>query len=148
MNPSSNDKPVQWRESLLTGILEIDEQHQILVNILNDSAPDLDPELSRKALLQITRDLLTYAMHHFEAEEELMKRHGYAAAEPEEAGAHLQQHRRFSEHVVALRNSLRTGTDESKAGVQAFLVDWFTNHILTADRRLGEFIRTHPQRGE
>jgi hemerythrin len=53
---------------------------------------------------------------------------------------HLAQHRRFSEQVVALRAEARRGTQDSRDALLVFLKDWLTNHILTTDKRLGQFI--------
>jgi hemerythrin len=69
-----------------------------------------------------------------------MRRHGYDAGAPDLAAARLAQHRRFSERVVALHNAARMGEPGSKAALLSFLEDWLNNHIMTIDRRLGQFI--------
>lgn len=132
--------PIEWNDSFATGVPEIDEQHRILVNTLNDAnarlADDVDIDLAE----QITEDLLSYALYHFETEEELMQKYGYLGASTAEAEAHLQQHRSFSSRVVAVRDSLRAGIPISREELIGFLNHWLVNHILNTDKRLGAFI--------
>lgn len=132
--------PVEWNDSLHTGVADIDYQHRILVNTLNDLAAKLSDSPNHQRIEQISRDLLAYAIYHFETEEELIKRYGYDTAEPEEAHIHVQQHRSFSDRVVALRAEARDGKSESQVALLAFLKDWLLNHICTTDQRLGKFI--------
>jgi hemerythrin-like metal-binding protein len=132
--------PVEWNDSLQTGVADIDRQHRILVNTLNDLAAKLSDRPKRQRIEQVTRDLLAYAIYHFETEEELIKRYGYDTAEPEDAHIHVQQHRSFSERVVALRADAHDGKSQSQVALLSFLKDWLMNHICTTDQRLGKFI--------
>ena len=52
----------------------------------------------------------------------------------------MTEHRRFSERVVALRKAARMGEPGAKAALLSFLEDWLVNHIMTVDKRLGQFI--------
>src|SRR5690242_14394389 len=80
--------PTEWSDSMLTGVDEIDQQHRVLVNTLNDFAAKLAGNSDDRLFEQVTRDLLAYAIYHFETEEELIKRYGYDAAENDDANAH------------------------------------------------------------
>ena len=139
----SNSDPIQWSDAMLTGVAEIDRQHRILVNTLSEAQVKLSGEVDDPVFEQITRDLLAYAIYHFNTEEQLMQQHGYAAASPEEAKAHLAAHRSFSEQVVALRDKARAGKPDAREVLLAFLKNWLTNHIMTTDKRLGQFIGVH-----
>lgn len=136
----ASSTPIQWSDALLTGVAEIDRQHRILVNSLIEARIKLTDDASDPLFERITRDLLGYAIYHFDAEEQLMRRCGYDAAAPDAAASHLAQHRGFSERVVALRAAARLGEPGSKAALLSFLEDWLANHIMTVDKRLGEFI--------
>lgn len=139
----SNSEPIQWSDALLTGVAEIDRQHRILVDTLNEARVKLTVETDDPLFEQITRDLLAYAIYHFNTEEQLMQQFGYSTASPEEAGAHLAAHRSFSEQVVALRDKARAGNPGSREALLVFLKNWLTNHIMTTDKRLGQFICSH-----
>ncbi|MBU1238053.1 MAG: bacteriohemerythrin [Gammaproteobacteria bacterium] len=131
---------IQWNDTMLTGVDEMDVQHHILVDTLIDANARLTDDANDPLFEQITRDLLAYAIYHFDTEEQLMMRYGYAAKAPEEAERHLNQHRRFSDRVVAMRNEARAGKPGSREALLTFLRDWLINHILTTDKELGRFV--------
>ncbi len=131
---------IEWEESMATGIDIIDKQHHYLIEILqhmNESQLDDDGDL---LLSRVVRDLLGYALMHFEAEEALMLRYDYAAAYPEEAKAHIAQHREFSRKVVRVRDKLREGQKVSRMEIQGFLNHWLREHLLGIDQSLGKFL--------
>jgi hemerythrin len=68
---------------------------------------------------------------------------GYAAAAPAAERVHLEAHRRFAERVVALRTDARAGRPGANAALLDFLKAWLVDHIMTADRSLGEFVAAH-----
>ncbi|MBI5786755.1 MAG: hemerythrin family protein [Rhodocyclales bacterium] len=129
---------IKWNDDMLTGVAEIDAQHRILVDTLIEANTKLTADASDPLFEQITRDLLAYAIYHFDTEEQLMRQCGYA---PDDAAKHVGEHRSFSEQVVALRNDARRGEPGARNALVAFLRDWLVNHIMTSDRRLGQFIR-------
>jgi hemerythrin-like metal-binding protein len=133
-------EPIVWNVNFLTGVDEIDDQHRILVNTLNEANAKLEGNSSAEFLEQITRDLLSYALYHFETEEELMTEYGYGEERTEDAESHLQQHRSFSAKVVAVRDGLKAGTLISREDLLSFLNNWLVNHILHTDKRLGAFV--------
>ena len=133
-------QPLIWNDSFATGVPEIDEQHMILVHTLNEAAIKLAGDPSLENLDQITRDLLSYALYHFETEEELMQEYGYEASPDDAAVRHLEQHRKFSAKVVAVRDAIKAGNLIQPGELLGFLNDWLVNHILNTDRKLGEFI--------
>jgi len=143
----SNSKPIGkagaadydlivWHDKLVTGIGKIDEQHQILVNLLNEANIKLTPNNNAKFLEEITRNLLSYALYHFETEEGLMQKYDYI----EDSDAHIRQHRSFSAKVVAVRNDIKTGIPISREDLLSFLNSWLINHILNTDKQFAAFL--------
>jgi hemerythrin-like metal-binding protein len=139
-----NSDTIEWSDAMLTGVAEIDQQHRILVDTLIEARTKLTDDASKPLFEQITRDLLAYAIYHFNTEEQLMQRHGYAAAAPEQAAEHLAAHRHFSERVVELRAAARLGEAGSKGALLSFLEDWLVDHIMTVDKQLGQFLKRVP----
>lgn len=135
--------PILWNDSYLTGIEAIDRQHQVLVNTLNDANARLSGLVTRDLLEDITRDLLSYAIYHFETEEALMREYDYAGGSGDSAAKHQQEHRNFSQQVVSLREGLRDGRLVSREELLSFLNQWLLNHILNTDKRLGAFLQQH-----
>jgi len=133
-------EPILWNDSYLTGIGRIDEQHKVLVNTLNEANARLSANVTRDLLEQITRDLLSYAIYHFETEEALMKDYDYAGLSAVEDEKHRNEHRSFSQQVVALREGLRDGRLVTREELLSFLNNWLVNHILNTDKQFGEFL--------
>jgi hemerythrin-like metal-binding protein len=131
-----------WTDDLDTGVAKIDEQHRILVNSINDANTRLAANSNAEILDQISRDLLSYALYHFETEEDLMQEFGYAENNPDDLEAHLRQHREFSAKVVEVREGIKAGKLISRDDLLTFLNGWLINHILKSDKRLGAFILT------
>ncbi|HUW49727.1 MAG TPA: bacteriohemerythrin [Sulfuricella sp.] len=134
------DNPIEWNDSLQTGVAVIDDQHKVLVSLLNDANTKLAGEHGSRLLEQITRDLLAYAIYHFETEEELIKRYAYDAEASAEAEEHLLQHRNFSKRIVTLRGDLLNGKRISREVLLPFLHNWLVDHILHTDKLLAQFI--------
>jgi len=133
---------IEWNDKLLTGVAEIDEQHRILVNSINEANTRLGNEEVNAAVLEkITKDLLSYALYHFETEEELMQEFNYVQDHGEDSEAHQRQHREFSATVVSVREGIKAGKLISREDLLTFLNGWLINHILNTDQRLGEFIQ-------
>ena len=83
--------------------------------------------------------MLSYALYHFDTEEDLMQEFGYQE-DGDAMQRHLEQHRAFSKQVVSARDSLRAGANISAQELLEFLNTWLVNHILNTDRKLGAFI--------
>jgi hemerythrin-like metal-binding protein len=133
--------PIEWTESMATGIGVIDKQHQYLVDTLQEVNSKLMADDGNLFVGGVVKDLLGYAITHFEIEESLMQRYGYATAYPVEAHAHISQHRDFSRQVVAIGNRLREGEVVSRIEVLRFLNHWLQCHVLGIDQHLGAFLR-------
>jgi hemerythrin len=131
---------IVWNDRLVTGIDKIDEQHQILVNLFNEANTKLTVNNNVGFLEQITRDMLSYALYHFETEEELMQEYGYIEDKTEDNDTHIQQHRSFSAKVVTVRNDIKAGILISREDLLSFLNNWLINHILNTDKRLAVFL--------
>ncbi|HRH81128.1 MAG TPA: bacteriohemerythrin [Thiobacillaceae bacterium] len=133
-------EPIVWNDSYLTGVERIDEQHQVLVNTLNEANERLANGVTRDLLEQITRELLSYALYHFETEEELMAENDYAARAAADNDRHRQEHRGFSQKVVAIREGLKDGRLVSREELLGFLNAWLVNHILNTDKKLAAYL--------
>ncbi len=134
-------QPIEWSEKMATGISAIDRQHHFLVDTLQEANEKLLCDESGVLLHQMARDLLGYALTHFETEETLMKRYDYATTCPEEARAHIAQHREFSRQIVAICEQLREGREVSSMEVLTFLNQWLNEHLLGIDQLFGKFLR-------
>ena len=132
-----NLERIIWNETLMTGVKVIDEQHQILVNMINDANSRISENCGREPLEEIVRDLMSYALYHFDTEEEMMLENSYDAQDQE---AHFQEHRKFSAKVSALQQELQQGKLFPREKLTSFLYNWLINHILKTDMQLARFL--------
>lgn len=137
-----NSTKIIWNSDYDTGVEEIDDQHRILVNTINEANDKLQSDSSLEVLDNITKDLLSYALYHFETEEEMMQEYGYKNYSLEEYAAHMKQHRDFSAQVVAVRESIKAGNPMSKEELITFLTNWLINHINKTDKKLAAFLHS------
>lgn len=142
MTESSTELLV-WGPKLATGIKAIDDQHMILVEMTNDANRKLKDAVDKPLLMRMVRDLMNYALYHFDTEEELMASHGYLERHPDDAARHNAEHRDFSETVAQLHQALVRGELITREHLVGFLNHWLVNHILHTDMRLAAFLQQH-----
>ena len=130
-------------DAFLTGVLEIDDQHRNLIDLVNEASNDLIDNANPKNLKLIAQELLSYAIYHFETEERLMAEYGYRDRENSDAEAHIRSHREFSAKVVILQEALRNREHVDADELLDFLVRWVTEHILGTDKKRANFILRH-----
>ncbi|RCW68375.1 diguanylate cyclase (GGDEF)-like protein/hemerythrin-like metal-binding protein [Marinobacter nauticus] len=121
-----------WNRNFETGIDDIDQQHKVLVNILNRLAWHFASDTSELTSDQILDELLSYAAFHFKFEEAIWNK---ALSEDEMARNHHDAHQMFFVQVEELRNS-REPQEEVLTRLFDFLTRWLAFHILESDRRM------------
>ena len=120
---------VTWDQTYSVSVRKLDEQHQKLFALLN-ALHDAMQQGKGQAIVQDTlRELATYTVTHFRAEEELMRRANYPGL-----AAHQVEHQRFVATVNQLTQDLQTGRNVSSIEVVGFIKDWLSEHIRRTDR--------------
>jgi hemerythrin len=115
-----------WADRLALGIRKIEDQHMKLIALVNQISDSASLGRSQHVLSKILSVLQLYALTHFDAEEELMRQHGYDGLED-----HLNEHRRFVGTVNGFRERLDAGGDPLvSAEVGTFLRMWMATHIM------------------
>lgn len=127
-----------WDQNFVTGLAQVDEQHQELVNLFNALNDWLfSTDVRREALLEETyRKVLDYTEHHFRDEEQVMREAGIDARHLE---AHQALHAQFVEQVGAMW-SQRTTLVEHPETIVGFLTSWLGLHILGIDQSMARQI--------
>ena len=141
-------KILEWSDQLATGLADVDQQHQQLIDIVNDlgdlraSAAPLD-ELS--LVLDQLRD---YTVYHFQNEADLMQSYPVNATN---RNAHLKAHQGFIDIVNHVATKIATNATDVVDQLLAFLVKWLVQHITGMDARLAREIlafRAGPDAGQ
>ena len=128
-------KDIVWDDVLSVSIKEIDEDHRKLVNIFNILNHSVVQKESPDYLAAVLEELINCTVWHFSHEERLMLKYGY-----EEIDEHKAEHRELINRVKNLQQQiLQSDKPVSDEDVE-FLEGWLTEHILTADMRLGSHL--------
>ena len=128
-------KDITWSAILSVGVEEIDEDHRKLVGIFNELAHAVANGESAEYLAATFDELIKCTAWHFSHEERLMLKHRYP-----EIGPHRAAHRELIVAAQQLQAKLAQA-DQAVANAEIEYLDrWLTEHILTADQRLGSFL--------
>ncbi|MCW9033411.1 MAG: bacteriohemerythrin [Rhodospirillales bacterium] len=126
---------VQWSEKMAVGIQKLDEDHKVLVTLLNQLMDAVQNRLEHKVFMGICDSLLVYANSHFKREEVVMEACEYP---------HLDNHRKIHEllgaRVLAFSKGLSENEDH-KVVVEfvEFLREWFIDHTLGMDQTIIDY---------
>ena len=128
-------KDLVWDEILSVGVDEIDEDHRKLVNLFNILNHAVVDEESPDYLAAILAELINCTARHFSHEERLMLKHRYQGFEE-----HRAEHEELIQSARALQQGILRANQPMVDEHIEFLERWLTEHILTADLRLGSYL--------
>ena len=128
---------VQWDDSYLLNIPEIDAQHKRLLAIANElyDAATGSPEDYKLKMSKVLKALTDYTVYHFTEEEKFMAKYGYPAT-----STHKVAHDAFVREVEIQIRRLDGGTQDDALKLYSFIVNWVLMHIARADRIWGKFV--------
>lgn len=121
-----------WNPHLETGIDLIDEQHRVLVNLLNRLAQQHVQGATEAEIHTILGELANYADYHFTTEEGIWHS---AMAGDSWLLEHVQSHQRFFAHIVELQSGERA-FQAVLDDLFSYLTQWLAYHILDNDKRM------------
>ena len=126
----------QWDSDLKTGMKSIDDQHQGLVEIINETLQMCfnNQKISESRIKEIYSKLTLYVIEHFENEENLIN---FYKIDTRHKDVHHEAHMDFKNNVSQLFSDISLLTDVDKFGeVIEFLIRWLAYHILNMDKSL------------
>lgn len=127
-----------WDKNFDTGILEIDRQHQRLVELLNLLVSHLAFQSQAPTLNTIFDELKSYALIHFKTEEEIWHK---ALDDDPWVIDHQGTHAQFVVEVKRLKGEKSDRCfDDVVADIVAFLTNWLALHIIDTDKRLAKAV--------
>ena len=124
-----------WDDNFVTGIDDVDDQHQALLRLFNElhralrstGGPDKEAEQE-----EVYQRLIGYTEHHFEEEEAMMQRHGMDIRHIQ---VHMELHRQFVEQIRVLWSQRGYMTDPGTTFL-GVLTSWLGLHILGIDQSM------------
>lgn len=128
-------KIIEWEEKFSVGIKEIDEQHKVLVDILDELYLAMLKARGNEVIEATLDKVIRYTKNHFSTEELLFKKYSYPEEKP-----HKAEHDAMLKKVDAFRRDFKNG---KLIGVDLmhFLKNWFVEHLQTTDYRYVKFFK-------
>jgi hemerythrin len=116
------------------GIDEIDAQHQVLVDLVNEMHDAIHARHGSEVVQDVLGKLADYTKIHFAVEESLMRILGYPGYEE-----HKAQHEELIHSMVDLQHKVQTGKTAIGFELMHFLKIWLTKHIMESDMQYSDY---------
>ena len=130
---------IDWDESLLTGIDDIDDQHRELFRRFNNLLAACNQRRGREEVLRTLTFLDDYIRSHFRDEELMQQRSNFP-----DYPAHRAQHENFIATTEALTAQFRS--EGASLGLlvktNTTLMEWLVGHIRKMDRAFARHLNT------
>ena len=127
---------MQWTDQMSVGHIILDEDHQVLIGMLNRMHNAKHAGATNEKLYRILDELIDYTQVHFAREEKIFDRLDYANAE-----AHKRQHVVLMKKAFELRERFtETGADVLGAIALDFLKNWLQKHIMGTDMEYAKLL--------
>lgn len=132
---------MEWTQDLAVGVEAIDEQHRELFTRITRLLRAIKEKRCREEIDGTIAFLEDYARTHFAMEEKYMQDTGYEGLED-----HRGYHRVYMKNLAELKAeaSLPRVSGMSydlSVATNQMVVDWIVDHIMSVDRKFGEFLR-------
>jgi len=123
---------MQWTPAMSVGMDELDNDHKVLIKVINELDANSESESRRDVVRQCLISLRRYAEFHFAREEKVMSACSYPSLE-----VHKGEHRDFVTRIQDVTARFDAGPEEAAGIVNqellAYLREWLSHHILIED---------------
>ncbi len=120
----------KWKDDFSVNIKEIDRQHMMLIDTLNELFDAMRSGEVRETIGGILKSMIDYTYLHFSTEEKLMQTHGFPGYTE-----HKTAHDEFVAKVTEFRDKHKQGKVMLSIEVMNFLKDWLSKHINGMDKK-------------
>jgi len=134
---------INWKDEFSVGIREVDDQHKILIDLLNVLFDAMKKGKGRSIVDTILQELADYTVYHFGTEQRLFREYAYPDAE-----AHREEHDAFAKKVIDFQVAHKKGNHMLTVDVLDYLTDWLKQHILKSDKKFGVYFTSRGLRGQ
>lgn len=132
-------KSFQWTPNFVTGLVEVDEQHRRLVDLINRFGDVImcADGVRMTDLEAVFSELADYAIYHFSEEESMMHEMGLDTRHIE---THRKAHKSFLDEVTQLHGGISANNLHAAKSLLQFLTHWLAYHILGCDQFMAKQI--------
>jgi len=129
---------MKWSDDLSVRIAEIDQQHQRLIDLINNLHDAMLNKKGKEIVSQIIDELAAYTVYHFQTEEKYMKQFNYLGQI-----SHKREHDSFISKVDSFQKDYDAGKLGLSLEIMTFLRDWVTGHIKGTDKKYSDIFTAH-----
>jgi hemerythrin-like metal-binding protein len=126
---------LEWKEELSVGIKSIDDQHKILIGLVNTLSDGIAAGKGKDILEKLFDDIVKYTVTHFAYEKNFFETHKYP-----DTAAHLAEHDALVKQALELQGKFKAGNTSISLSTQKFLMDWLKNHIMGTDKKYTKYL--------
>jgi hemerythrin len=126
---------IKWRDSFSVGVPQFDEDHQKLLEIINQMFTIVRDHKEVNHLSALVDKLIHYTIDHFAAEEKAMEQVGYPGLDE-----HKKIHGQLLDDAIAFKKRIDAGDEGSIVSFYHFLRDWLLTHIVEEDIKYAPFL--------
>jgi len=130
--PKEDADWMEFNDSNLVGVAEIDNQHRHLVRLVNEINHFISAQASHLQIEAQIDGLLKYTVQHFQTEHHLMLAHNYPNTQE-----HDLEHGKLTSE---LRQLIRKMDGEGDLLILQKIKDLLITHIKKSDKALGQFL--------
>jgi hemerythrin-like metal-binding protein len=126
------DTRIEWDDSFLIGIRELDHEHKVLINDINRLHGELARHDEKSEIERCLGDIYARMQAHFALEEHVMKEHRYKFFDE-----HKREHEKLLESYTEYMMQILNDTIVSYSSpIEDALKDWVMNHIIKSDKKM------------
>ncbi len=127
---------LKWNKKYSVKIKEFDDQHKVLVDIINKLYDAIEQNKGTDEIGKLIRRLRMYGAIHFATEE-----HYFDLFQYPETEEHKKIHKFFDDKMADVEKNYRNQSKEAALEMMHFLSEWLINHIQGTDKKYVEFLK-------
>ncbi len=125
---------VKWDSSYRVGIAEMDQQHQVMMSMINELNESILQSKNRETLENALDALIHYVKKHFAVEEKLFLQYAYPWT-----ATHQAEHQAFIQKLTDILQEYKLCKSCLDNLLPAFMSNWLKNHIIGKDKTYSYF---------
>ncbi len=126
---------MEWKNSFSTGIKKVDDEHKILVNMIDRLEQAMNKGESEEVMGYVLKNLVDYAKFHFKSEEKIMANIGFPGL-----NRHRVLHKDLVNEIAGILIDLKKDRMWTIPELVGFLHHWLVDHIIGEDREIGRYL--------
>ena len=128
---------IEWDDSFLIGIEELDYEHKVLINDINRLHLELARQDKKSEIEKCLGDIYARMQAHFALEEHVMKEHQYRFYDE-----HKREHEKlldgYTEYMMQILNDKVVSFSNP---IEDTLTYWVVNHIRNSDKKMSLMVQ-------